>query len=78
MSLGQDEAVDRRDVAPIAWAVLLGVLLFFFSALMNRYMWGDGFDWWGAAFVAVPTTIFAAVTGVLQRRRSRRSDSDVR
>ena len=80
MRVGQDAAVDRRDVdlASIAWAVLLGVVMFFAGALLNRYVWGDGFDWWKAAFVAVPTTLFAAVTGVLQRPRSRRSDDDVR
>jgi hypothetical protein len=65
------------DLRQIAWAAAFGVLMFVISALMSRYVWGDGFDWGTAAFVAVPTAVFAAVTGALPPPRSRRSGSGV-
>ena len=71
--------MKRRDVdlRSITWALLVGVLMFFFAALMNRYVWGDGFDWWQAAVVAVPTTAFLVLSGVLQAPRARGRHSDV-
>ena len=61
--------MKRRDVEflSLRYVLLAGVLMFVLSVLLNRYVWGDGFEWVQSAVVAALTTVFMGVFGRLQR-----------
>ena len=65
--------MQRREVQflSLKWVLLFAVLMFTVSVLMNRFVWGDGFDWVQAAVVTGLTSVFLAVFGRLQQPPSR-------
>ncbi|QXG75203.1 hypothetical protein KUM42_15350 [Modestobacter sp. L9-4] len=63
---------------PLRLVLLFGVLVFVLNVLVNRFLFGDGFDWVKAAVVTVLTSAFVAVFGGPERPRSREEGSDVR
>lgn len=78
---GHTAALTRKsDIDPCSprAALGLGVVMFFLGALLNRFVWGDGFDWGEAAAIAACSAGFLALVGHLQRPQSTQQRSDDR